>query len=105
MAFYQSERTFDKKVRVPRVIWKWEYTLPVGEIKVARREAAFTIPVDRGKYHSGKGVLYSLHLEQIGIVRLLKRFTAEQLNQIVDTLTQEIVTYGSSSRVLDDDLE
>jgi len=105
VAFYQSERTFDKKVRVPRVIWKWEYTLPVGEIKVARREAAFTIPVDRGKYHSGKGVLYSLHLEQIGIVRLLKRFTAEQLNQIVDTLTQEIVTYGSSSRVLDDDLE
>ncbi len=104
VALYQSERTFDKKVSVPRAIWKWEYTHPVGEIKVARREGTFTIPVDKGIYHTGKGVLYSLHLEQIGIVRLLKRFTAEQLNQIVDSLAREVVTYGSS-KVLDDDFQ
>jgi hypothetical protein len=102
VAFYQSERTFDKRVRVPRVIWQWEYTHPVGEIKVARREGTFTIPVDKGTYHTGKGVLYSLHLEQIGIVRLLKRFTTEQLNQIVESLAREVATTGSR-KVVDDD--
>ncbi|MGY5881984.1 MAG: hypothetical protein RTV31_17185 [Candidatus Thorarchaeota archaeon] len=103
VAFYESERTFDKKVRVPRVIWQWEYSHPVGEIKVARREDTFTIPVDKGTYHTGKGVLYSLHLEQIGIVRLLKSFTAKQLNQIVDSLAREVITDGSNSQLVDDD--
>lgn len=103
VAFYQSERTFDKKVRVPRVIWNWEYTHAVGEIKVARREDTFTIPVDKGTYHTGKGVLYSLHLEQKGMVRLLKSFTAKQLNQIVDSLAREVITDGSNSKIVDDD--
>jgi hypothetical protein len=102
VALYKPERTFNKKVIVPRVIWQWEYTHPVGEIKVSRREDTFTIPVDKGTYHTGKGILYSLHLEQIGIVRLLKRFTAEQLNQIVESLAREVVTYGSSKAVDDD---
>ena len=103
VAFYQSERTFDKKVRVPKLIWQGEYTHSVGEIKVARRKDTFTIPVDKGTYHTGKGVLYSLHLEQIGIVRLLKSFTTEQLNQIVDSLAKEVISDGSNSQFVDND--
>ena len=102
VAFYQSERTFDQKVRVPRVIWTWEYTYPVGEIKVARRENNFTIPVGEGTFYTGKGILYSLLLRQTGIVTVQKSFTAEQLNQIVDSLAREVVTYRSS-KVVDDD--
>jgi hypothetical protein len=105
VAFFQSERTFDQKVKLPRVIWTWEYTNPIGDIKVARRENTFTIPVDKGIYYTGEGVLYSLLLEKTGIIAVPKTFTAEQLNRIVDSLAQEIVTYGSSRQLDNDDFE
>ena len=104
VAFYQSERTFDQKVIVPRVIWKWEYNHPIGEIKVSRREGNFTIPVDKGVYYTGRGILYSLLLEQRAIITYQKSFTADQLNQIVEDLAREVVSFGSSSQ-LDDDFE
>jgi hypothetical protein len=105
VAFFQSDRTLGKKVKLPRVIWKWEYTHPIGEIKVARRENAFTIPVDKGIYYTGRGVLYSLLLERTVIVTIPKTFTAEQLNRIVDSLVREVSTYGSSSQLDNDDFE
>ena len=105
VAFYQSERTFDQKVSVPRVIWKWEYSHPVGEIKVARREGDFTIPVDRDTYYKGRGILYSLLLEETIIVSIRKNYTVEQLNQIVDRLAQEVMKFGSGSQLIDDDFE
>jgi hypothetical protein len=105
VAFLQSERTFDKSVMLPRVIWKWEYNHPIGDIKVARREDSFTIPVDRDTYYTGKGILYSLLLEETVIVTLQKSYSTEELNLIVDALAQEVDTYGSSSRLFDDDFE
>jgi hypothetical protein len=105
VAFYQSERTFDQKVRVPKVIWKWEYSHSIGEIKVARREGEYIIPVDRDTYYKGRGILYSLLLEEKVIVNIRKNYTAEQLNQIVDSLAKEVAADGSSSRIFDDDFE
>ena len=97
VGFYQSERTFDRKVKVPRVMYRWEYSHPIGEIKVARREGDFIIPVERGAYYKGKGVLYSLLLEKKLIVTIRKDFTAEQLNLIVESLAQELAAIGSGS--------
>jgi hypothetical protein len=90
IAFLQSERTFDQKVKVPRLLWTWQYSHPIGDIKVARREGEYTIPVEEGTYYTGRGILYSLLLEERVIVRIQKNFKAEQLNQIVDSLAQEI---------------
>lgn len=105
VAFYQYERTFDQKVKVPRVIWKWEYSHRIGELKVAKREDTFTIPVGRGIYHTGRGILYSLLLEQTRVITYPKKFTDEQLNQIVDNLIREIVSYESSHQIVNDDFE
>lgn len=101
VAFLQSERSFDKKITLPRVIWKWEYSHPIGDIKVARREGRFTIPTDKDTYHTGRGVLYSLLLEETKIVTVRKNYTSEQLNRIVDALTQELAVYGSGDRLFD----
>lgn len=105
VSFLQSERTFDRKVTVPKVIWKWEYSYPIGNIKVARREDNFTIPVDKGTYYTGRGILYALLLEERRVVTLPKKFTDEQLNQIVAHLAREVVSYGSSRQAVDDDFE
>ncbi|NHI90014.1 MAG: hypothetical protein EAX87_10865 [Candidatus Thorarchaeota archaeon] len=105
VAFFQSERSFDKKVQLPRAIWRWEYTHPVGDIKVARREDEFTIPVDKDTYYTGRGVLYFLLLEETKIVTVSKKYTPEQLNRIVNALAQEIATYGSGDQSFDTDFE
>lgn len=99
VAFHQYERTFDQKVKVPRVIWKWEYSHRIGELKVARRENTFTIPVGRGIYYTGRGILYALLLEQTRVITYPKKFTDEQLNQIVDNLAREVVSNGYSRQV------
>jgi hypothetical protein len=82
-------------VKVPRLIWTWEYSNPIGDIKVARREGDYSIPVAEGTYYTGRGILYSLLLEERVIVRIQKNFTAKQLNQIVDALEQEIDKFGN----------
>lgn len=103
VAFLHSERAFDKSVVLPRVIWKWEYSHPIGDVKVARREGNFTIPVEKDTYYTGRGILYSLLLEETTIITLRKSYTDEQLNQIVEALAQEVATYGSSRRLFNDD--
>ena len=96
IAFYQSERTFSHKAEFPRLIWKWEYNHPVGELKVARKRDTYTIPIDRDTYYTGEGVLYALLLEGSGPMRIRKTFTADQLQQIVDDLAGEIGRYDPS---------
>jgi len=95
VGFYESERSFDRSVVLPRVIWKWEYNHLIEDVKVARREGDFAFPVDGDTYYRGRGILYSLLLEQTTIVTIQKSYTDEQLNQIADRLTQEVVAYGS----------
>ena len=90
IAFLQSERTFTQKVKVPRLIWKWDYNHPVGILKVARKRDTFTIPTDRDSFYTGEGVLYALLLEGTGPLRIQKTFTAEQLQEIVDYLAREV---------------
>ncbi|MFW9927193.1 MAG: hypothetical protein ACFFDM_10555 [Candidatus Thorarchaeota archaeon] len=96
IAFRHAERSFEEKIQVPRVIWTWEYTHQIGDLKVARREGSFTIPVEEGRYISGEGILYSLMTEK-GPYRIRIRidFTPEQINQIIDRLTEDIQSDAS----------
>jgi hypothetical protein len=103
IAFSQSERTFEQKFKVPRLIWKWDYNHPVGDLKVARKKGTYTIPIDRDTFYTGEGVLYALLLEGTGPVRIRKTFTAEQLQQIVDNLAAEIGGFESSTQSSTDD--
>ena len=98
IAFFQSERTFERKVKVPRLIWKWDYNHSVGDLKVARKKDTFTIPIDRDTFYTGEGVLYALLLEGTGPLRIRKTFTAKQLQQIVDDLAVEIGGFESSTQ-------
>ena len=98
IAFSQSERTFERKVKVPRLIWKWDYNHSVGDLKVARKKDTFTIPIDRDTFYTGEGVLYALLLEGTGPLRIRKTFTAKQLQQIVDDLAVEIGGFESSTQ-------
>ena len=95
LAFFQSERSFDTKVKVPKVIWKWDYSHQIGEIKVARKEGEFTIPVDQNTFYTGIGIVYSV------FVTHQKKYTTEQLNKIIDSLAREIKSNGSGRTIVD----
>jgi len=97
LAFFQSERSFDTKVKIPKVIWKWDYSHQIGEIKVARKEGEFTIPVDQNTFYTGKGIVYSV------FVTLQKKYTTEQLNKIIDSFAREIKSNGSGRTLVDED--
>jgi hypothetical protein len=66
---------------------------------------SFTIPVDKGVYYSGQGILYALLLEQTWGVTIRRTFTNEQLSQIVESLAQEVGMYNSSTRLDADEFE
>ena len=51
IAFFQSERTFTQKVKVPRLLWTWQYKHPIGDLKVAKKRGTFTIPIERDTYY------------------------------------------------------
>ena len=95
VAFHQAERAFDLKMRIPRFFWRWEYTHQIGEVNVARRDGTFTIPVEDGMYLSGTGIIYSLMVERGVKIRLRLDFEAEQLNQIIDHLANDIQSDSS----------
>lgn len=91
IAFRYAERSFESKLRLPSTIWIWEYTHEIGDLKVARREDTFTIPVDEGVYLSGEGIMYSLMTDQgAGRVRFRIDFTPEQLEIIIKHLEEDI---------------
>ncbi|MFX1482747.1 MAG: hypothetical protein ACFFCP_06100 [Promethearchaeota archaeon] len=102
VAFYESERSFDKKVKLPRVIRIWEYNRQLGDVRVARKEDEFSIPVDRDTFYRGRGILYALMLEERFIVTFRKRYTVDELNQVADRLAQEVSSYGSDSQSFTD---
>ena len=98
VAFFRSERTFEQKVKVPRLIWTWQYNHQVGNLKVARKRDTFTIPIDRDTFYTGDGLLYAVLVEGTGPVRIRKTFTADQLRQIVDDLSGDIKGFKSSTQ-------
>jgi len=102
VALHQPERTFDKKMRVPRTIWRWEYKLQIAGIRIARREGTYTIPTGDDEYHTGEGVLYSLIVSAGYKFPILRSFSLEQLNEIVNFLGSEVSGYGSGHRMDDE---
>ena len=102
VAFYTPERVFHEKVEIPGSIWKWEFKLKIGDIKVSRREGVYTIPIGPDEYYTGEGILYALLLEGGVYIVMPRDYSSEQLQQIVANLEAEVTSYGSSKSDFDD---
>jgi hypothetical protein len=102
VSFHHPERSFDQKTKVPGLIWKWEYKHRIGGQKVARKEGEFTIPIDVDTYLTGEGILYSLLMYNLGVVQYPLDFSAEDLNQIIESLISEMKNNGSDSAPFDE---
>jgi hypothetical protein len=101
VGFYSYERAFHQKLKIPRNIWKWEYKFEINDVKVARREGTYTVPIDNDEYYTGEGILYALMLEGGVYIVTQRDFMSEQLHQIVGHLENEVVSYGSSKHHID----
>ncbi|RLI53899.1 MAG: hypothetical protein DRP09_14515, partial [Candidatus Thorarchaeota archaeon] len=99
------ERLFERKVSLPRVIWKWEYTHQIGEIKVARRVGRYAIPTGKDEYREGEGLLYALLFENTGYISGPREFTADKLIRIVDALTAEVAEGSALDQNTNDTFE
>ncbi len=95
IAFLHSEPALAPKIKIPRIIWRWEYTFPIGSLKVTRREGHFTVPTSEYSFFSGEGILYALLIDASSYSRQTSGFPSDQLLRIVDTLSEEAASYGS----------
>ena len=101
IAFYSSERLSHRKVKIPRTIWTWEYKHNIEDVKVARREGTYTIPIGEDEYLTGEGILYALIIEGGVYVTIQRDFSSEQLLKIVADLENEVTSYGTSRQSID----
>lgn len=95
IAFIERNIVPHEDFDIPQVVWKWDYDLEIAGVKLARREATFSIPVDPMHSHRGEGVLYSLMTETGFKYTAKKDYSKEQLNEIVNHLVDEVAPYGS----------
>ncbi|TFF96883.1 hypothetical protein EU546_00295 [Candidatus Thorarchaeota archaeon] len=95
IAFIERSIVPHEDFDIPQVVWKWDYDLEVAGLKLARKEGAFSIPVDPMHSHRGEGVLYSLMTETGFRHTTKKDYAEEQLNEIIDHLVDEVSPYGS----------
>lgn len=101
IVFLHSMPAEKSKLKVPRVIWRWEYTFIIGEIKVARREEQCTLPISTDEFINGECILYSFLIESMPPVRMLQHPSRDQLIQIADKITEEASSIGSGKPHLD----
>ena len=101
IVFLHSMPAEKSKLKVPRVIWRWEYTFIIGEIKVARREEQCTLPISTDEFINGECILYSFLIESMPPVRMLQHPSKDQLIQIADKIAEEASSIGSGKSHLD----
>ncbi|NHJ14161.1 MAG: hypothetical protein EAX95_10825 [Candidatus Thorarchaeota archaeon] len=89
IAFFQTFPAEQLKLRIPRTIWRWEYTVSIGEVKVARRLGEYTVPDSEDDFITGEGILYSLLIESMPPFETLQYPSRDQLLQIASTLADE----------------
>ena len=94
IAFLHSEPALVPKIKIPRIILRWEHTFPIDSLKVSRREGHFTVPTSENAFIGGDGILYSLLIDSMSLFRATSDFTRNQLLRIVDTLSEEAAGYG-----------
>ncbi|MHA2209497.1 MAG: hypothetical protein ACXABV_10035, partial [Candidatus Thorarchaeota archaeon] len=85
------------KLKVPRVIWRWEYKIPMEGFKIARRQGHFTVPVSEEDFISGEGILYSLLIESMPPFRELQYPSRQQILQIANQLDDDASGLGSGT--------
>jgi hypothetical protein len=89
IAFLQSFPAEKMNLKIPRTIWRWEYTVSIGEVKIARRWGEYTVPNTEDDFITGEGILYSLLIESMPPFKTLQYPSQDQLLQIVNTLADE----------------
>jgi len=86
-----------KKVKVPFVIWRWEYKLLIGEVKVARREGQYTVANSEEDFITGDCILYSMLIESMPPFQEFQYPSSNQLLQIIESLETETTRFGSGT--------
>jgi hypothetical protein len=85
------------KLKIPRVIWRWEYKVAIGEIKVARRQGQYTVPISEEDFVTGECILYSLLIESMPPFQKMQYYSRDQLLQITSKLADEATRLGSGT--------
>ncbi len=90
LAFRQPIRSFDETINVSRGFLRWEFKIGIGDIRIARREGVYSIPIDDHEYIRGEAVLYGIPTENPGLLRYGISYTQEQIDAIIDRLLDEV---------------
>ena len=85
------------KLKIPRVIWRWEYKVAIGESKVARRQGQYTVPISEEDFITGECILYSLLIESMPPFSKLQYHSRDHLLQIASKLADEATRLGSGT--------
>jgi hypothetical protein len=86
-----------QKLKVPRVVWRWEYKIEIGGFKIARRQGQYTVPVSEEDFISGEGILYSFLIESMPPFKMLQYPSRQQILQIANQLDEDASSLGSGA--------
>lgn len=89
ISYLQSMPAERLKLKIPRVIWRWEYKTEIEGFKIARTQGYYTLPVSDEDFLTGEGILYSLLIESMPPFREMQYPSGQQLLQIVSQLDDE----------------
>ncbi len=95
IAYLQSMPAEKPKLKIPRVIWRWEYKIAIDGFKIARTQGHYTLPVSDEDFITGEGILYSLLIESMPPFREMQYPSGQQLLQIASQLDDETSGLGS----------
>ncbi len=97
IAYLHSMPAERLKLKIPRVIWRWEYKVATEGFKIARRRGHYTVPVSEEDFITGEGILYSLLIESMPPFRELQYPSRSQLLEIASQLADEASGLGSGT--------
>jgi hypothetical protein len=97
IAYLHSMPAERLKLKIPRVVWRWEYKIAIEGFKIARRQGHFTVPISEEDFISGDALLYSLLIESMPPFRELQYPSRQQILQIANQLDDESSSLGSGT--------
>lgn len=97
VGFLHSMPAERKTVKVLFVIWRREYKLLIGEIKVARSEGQYTVANSEEDFITGNCMLYSMLIESMPPFQEFQHPSSDQLLQIIERLETETTRFGSGT--------
>ncbi len=80
----------DKKIRLPRMFYRWETRVDIAGASMFRREGTFSIPVSQEECIIGDAVLYGAPYQPSRYNWNAPEFTKEQLMAIIEHITEDM---------------